>query len=71
MPRSKEAFEAMRQTTRAKIETAALSLFARKGLAVKVGEIAEAAGVSLEVAETVIERLKTKNSTETPETKGK
>jgi len=29
-----------------KIETSALSLFARKGLSVKVGEIAEAAGVS-------------------------
>jgi len=46
MPRSKEAFEAMRQTTRVKIEVAALSLFARKGLAVKVGEIAEASGLS-------------------------
>ena len=46
MPRSKEAFSAMRQTTRLKIESAALSLFARKGLAVKIGEIAEAAGVS-------------------------
>ena len=46
MPRTKEAFEAMRETTRHKIEAAALSLFARKGLSVKVGEIAEAAGVS-------------------------
>ena len=46
MPRTKEAFEAMRHTTRQKIEAAALSLFARKGLAVKVGEIAEASGVS-------------------------
>lgn len=46
MPRTKEAFDAMRQTTRQKIETAALSLFARRGLAVKVGEIAEAAGIS-------------------------
>jgi AcrR family transcriptional regulator len=46
MPKTKEAFEAMRQTTRQKIEAAALSLFARKGLAVKVGEIAEASGVS-------------------------
>jgi len=46
MPRTKEAFEAMRQTTKQKIETAALSLFARKGLAVKIGEIAETAGVS-------------------------
>jgi len=45
-PRSQEAFEAMRQTTRQKIEVAALSLFARKGLSVKVGEIAEMAGVS-------------------------
>lgn len=46
MPRTKEAFDAMRQTTRQKVETAALSLFARKGLAVRVGEIAEAAGIS-------------------------
>jgi len=46
MPRSKEAFESMRQTTRQKIEGAALSLFARRGLSVKVGEIAQAAGVS-------------------------
>ena len=46
MPRTKEAFEAMRQTTREKIEITALSLFARKGLSVKVGEIAKAAGVS-------------------------
>jgi AcrR family transcriptional regulator len=46
MPRSKDAFEAMRQSTRQKIETTALSLFARKGLSVKVGEIAKASGVS-------------------------
>jgi len=46
MPRTKEVFEAMRETTRLKIEAAALSLFARKGLSVKVGEIAEVAGVS-------------------------
>jgi AcrR family transcriptional regulator len=46
MPRTKETFEAMRETTRRKIETAALSLLARNGLSVKVGEIAEAAGVS-------------------------
>ena len=46
MPRTKEAFEAMREVTRQKIEAAALSLFARKGLSVTVGEIAEAAGVS-------------------------
>ena len=46
MPRSKESFDAMRESTRKKIESAALALFARKGLSVKVGEIAEAAGVS-------------------------
>lgn len=46
MPRSKEAFESMRHSTRTKIETAALSLFARKGLSVKIGDIAEAAGIS-------------------------
>ena len=47
MPRSKESFETMRQATRQKIEAAALSLFARKGLSVKVGEIAEEAGASM------------------------
>jgi AcrR family transcriptional regulator len=46
MPKTKEAFEAMRQTTRKKIEAAALSLFARKGLAVTVEEITEASGLS-------------------------
>ena len=46
MPRTKEKFEAMRETTRQKIEAAALSLFARNGLSVKVGEIAGTAGVS-------------------------
>lgn len=46
MPRTKEAFEAMRENTRKKIETAALSLFARKGLAVTVDEIARSAGLS-------------------------
>jgi len=46
MPRAKDAFDAMREQTRQKIETAALSLFARKGLSVTVGEIARAAGVS-------------------------
>jgi AcrR family transcriptional regulator len=46
MPRTKEAFESMRAATREKIEAAALSLFARKGLSVRVEEIAEAAGVS-------------------------
>ena len=46
MPKKKEVFEAMRESTRQKIEAAALSLFARNGLSVKVGEIAKAAGVS-------------------------
>lgn len=46
MPRSKKAFDAMRENTRQKIDAAALSLFARKGLSVKVAEIAEAAGIS-------------------------
>lgn len=46
MPRSKEAFDAMRENTREKIDAASLSLFARKGLSVKVAEIAQAAGVS-------------------------
>jgi len=46
MPRSKESFDAMRENTRLKIEAAALSLFARKGLSVKVSELAQAAGVS-------------------------
>ena len=38
MPRSKEAFEAMKETTRNKIEAAALPLFAQKGFSVSVGE---------------------------------
>jgi AcrR family transcriptional regulator len=46
MPRTKEAFEAMRETTRGKIEAAALSLFARKGLSVTIDEIAKKAGLS-------------------------
>ena len=46
MPRTKEAFESMRETTRKKIEAAALSLFARNGLSVKVGEIVKKSGVS-------------------------
>jgi AcrR family transcriptional regulator len=46
MPRTKEAFEAMRETTRGKIEAAALSLFARKGLSVTIEEIAQKAGLS-------------------------
>jgi AcrR family transcriptional regulator len=46
MPPTKEAFEAMRKTTRGKIEAAALSLFARKGLSVTIEEIAKKAGLS-------------------------
>ena len=46
MPRAKDAFDAMREQTRLKIEAAALSLFARGGLSVTVGEIARAAGLS-------------------------
>jgi len=46
MPRTKEAFEAMRETTRQKIEAAALSLFARKGLSVTIDEIAKTAALS-------------------------
>ncbi len=46
MPKTKEAFEAMREETRKKIEMSALKLFARKGLSVKVGEIAREAGLS-------------------------
>jgi len=46
MPRTKEVFEAMRETTRQKIVTAALSLFAKNGLSVKVGEIAGSGGTA-------------------------
>jgi AcrR family transcriptional regulator len=46
MPRKKETFEIMRETTRQKIETAALSLFARKGLSVTIDEIAKKASLS-------------------------
>jgi AcrR family transcriptional regulator len=46
MPRTKEAFEAMRETTKGKIEASALSLFARKGLSVTIDEIAKTAGLS-------------------------
>ena len=46
MPRTKETFEVMRETTRQKIEAAALPLFARKGLSVTIGDIAQAAGLS-------------------------
>ncbi|MDR2597220.1 MAG: TetR family transcriptional regulator, partial [Treponema sp.] len=35
----------MRETTRQKIEEAALSLFARKGLSVTIDEIAKRAGL--------------------------
>lgn len=46
MPRNKESFDAMRSATRQKINSAALGLFARHGMSVKIAEIAEAAGVS-------------------------
>lgn len=46
MPRTKEAFDEMRETTRIKIEETAVHLFAHKGLAIKVGDIAKAAGIS-------------------------
>lgn len=36
----------MRETTRRKIEAAALSLFAKKGISVTIGEIAQTAGLS-------------------------
>ena len=46
MPRTKEAFEAMRETTRQKIEAAALALFAKNGISVTISEISQAAGLS-------------------------
>lgn len=46
MPRTKESFESMRETTRLKIEAAALSLFARKGLSVTMNDVAKAAEIS-------------------------
>jgi len=46
MPRTKEAFENMREATRQKIEAAALSLFARKGVSVTINEISKEAGLS-------------------------
>ncbi len=46
MPRTKEVFESMRETTRLKIEAAALSLFARKGLSVTMDDIAKEAEIS-------------------------
>ncbi|MCL2864316.1 MAG: TetR/AcrR family transcriptional regulator [Lachnospiraceae bacterium] len=45
-PRSKEAFEAMRKTTKQKIENAALSLIARKGTSITIDEIAKNAEIS-------------------------
>jgi AcrR family transcriptional regulator len=48
MPRSKEQFEEMRNSTREKIHSAAIYLFARKGLAgTSVQDIAEKAGISI------------------------
>jgi AcrR family transcriptional regulator len=48
MPRTKKQFEEMRKLTRKKIQTAALHLFARKGLsATNVQEIADIAGISI------------------------
>jgi len=48
MPRSKKQFEEMRNLTRDKIQTAAIHLFAKKGLAAtNVQEIADAAGISI------------------------
>lgn len=46
MPRTKEAFETMRENTKTKIETTAITLFAKKGLSVTIDEIAKAAGIS-------------------------
>jgi AcrR family transcriptional regulator len=45
-PRTKEAFKVMRETSRNKIESAALTLFAKRGLSVKVEELAASAGIS-------------------------
>lgn len=46
MPRSKAAFDAMRESTKQKIDTTATALFAKKGLSVTVDEIAKAIGIS-------------------------
>lgn len=46
MPRTKEAFENMRENTKKKIETTSIILFAKKGLSVTIDEIAKAAGIS-------------------------
>ncbi|XID95555.1 TetR/AcrR family transcriptional regulator [Paenibacillaceae bacterium WGS1546] len=48
MPRTKEQFEAMRQATREKIQTAAMRLFVSKGFdSVNVQDIADLAGISI------------------------
>jgi len=48
MPRTKKQFEEMRISTREKIQSAAMYLFAKKGLAAtNVQEIADAAGISI------------------------
>jgi len=48
MPRTKKQFEEMRNATKEKIQTAAMHLFAQKGLAAtNVQEIADAAGISI------------------------
>lgn len=46
MPRSKQAFEELRNQTLEKIERAALSLFSRYGLSVSISQIAKEAGIS-------------------------
>lgn len=48
MPRTKEQFAMMRNATKEKIQTAAMELFAKKGLAAtNVQEIADLAGISI------------------------
>lgn len=48
MPRTKQQFEDMRNVTKEKIHTAAMHLFARKGLAAtNVQDIADKAGISI------------------------
>jgi AcrR family transcriptional regulator len=49
MPRTKEIFDDMSETARQKIKSAALSLFARKGLSVTIDEIAEKAGLGKDI----------------------
>jgi len=48
MPHTKETFNNTKETTRQKIKSAALSLFARKGLSITVDEIAIKAGLGKE-----------------------